>query len=91
MFRRARSPRARFRIYFFFLFFEKIRRRRLKLFFLSLLEGRKSTGKGTLLLLPKKRISVQRVGDVLEMVQRPSNARKRTSRDVFSLVRAVFG
>ena len=37
----------------FFCFFEKIRRRRLKLFFFSLLEGRKSTGKGTLLLLPK--------------------------------------
>jgi hypothetical protein len=30
-------------------------------------------------------------GDVLEKVQRPSNARKKTSRDVFFLVRAVFG
>jgi len=53
LFRRARSPLARFRIFFFFLFFEKIRRR-LKLFFLSLLEGRKSTGKGTLFYFCRK-------------------------------------
>ena len=58
--------------------------------FCALLEREESTGKGTLFTFVE-RISFPRAGDVLEKVQRPPNAQKKISRDVFFLVRAVFG